>query len=106
MASISTSSRGGRRILFVKPDGSRWCIRMGRTPLKSVETVRVHIEAILVAQGTQANVDQKTADWLGKIDVWLHRKLVLHGLAAPRAGDTVVTLGPFIEQWIAKRADV
>ena len=49
MASISTDSKGLRRILFVGADGKRKPIRLGRVPIKTARTIKTHVEALAAA---------------------------------------------------------
>jgi integrase len=108
VASISTNKKTGlRRIIFERLDnGKQGCIRMGRTPLRTVESIRDRIEAILAAQGSRTSIDGETARWLGEIDPRLHAKLAANGLASPRIGDKQSTVGGWLAAYVALRADV
>ena len=106
MASISTNAAGLRRILFFDAAGKRRVVRMGRTAMKTVESVKGRIEDIVAAQAMRTSVDLETAMWLGEIDDKLHGRLVAKGLASPRAGTGVTMLGAFIDGYIATRTDV
>jgi integrase len=106
MASIITYDDGLRRIEFKKPNGKRGAVRMGRAAMQTCRTVQRHVEEILEAHGARRNLMQETADWLGTIEPKLHKRLVKEGLATARIGENVTNLGTFIEDYIAKRADV
>ena len=49
MASISTDGKGNRRILFVDKARKRRCVRLGKVPMKSAETICSKIEALNAA---------------------------------------------------------
>ena len=66
MASISTDSKGLRRILFVNPDGERKQIRLGKVPMKTATTIKARVENILAAQLAGHAIDGDTAAWLGE----------------------------------------
>ena len=113
MASISTDKTGNRTIQFVRGDGSRTSIRLGKVPLQHVRKVKLHVEALSAAKRAAVAMDDRTADWLRGIDDDLRKKLVAVGLVEPRlpssiAGNTEVvpTLGEFLKGYIRKRSDV
>ena len=92
MASISRNQRNGtKRILFIGVDGKRDAIRLGNLPMKTAETIKIHIENLLSAQITSTSVVSETAQWLAKIDDQLHQKLADKKLVPPRR--VVGTLG-------------
>ena len=108
MASISTDSKGRRRILFANPDGERKQIRLGKVPMKSAQTVKTRVENILAAQLAGHAIDGDTAVWLGERDSVLYDKLAAVGLVPPREPKPDdkpqgVTLAAFITQYIAAR---
>ncbi|MCE5268281.1 MAG: hypothetical protein LLG00_10395, partial [Planctomycetaceae bacterium] len=61
MASISTDSKGLRRILFVNPDGARRQIRLGKVPMKTAATIKARIETLLAAALGKHAIDGDTA---------------------------------------------
>jgi integrase len=96
MASISNDSGGTRRILFVAPDGSRRCVRLGRVPLKTAEAFRVRVEALLAAKLAGSPVDAETARWLGELPDRMRDRLARAGLCEPRARAARITLGELL----------
>ncbi len=109
MASISTDSKGLRRILFVNPDAERKQIRLGKVPMKTAQTVKARIENLLAAQWGKHAIDGDTAAWLGDLDRVLYDRLAAVGLVPRRepkpdeARPDGATLGRFITQYIAAR---
>ena len=113
MASISTDKSGNRTIQFVRGDGSRTSIRLGKVPLQHVRKVKLHVEALSAAKRAAVAMDDRTADWLRGIDDDLRKKLVAVGLVEPRLSTAlhgerppVLTLGQFLDTYLAKRIDV
>ena len=103
MASITNQPNGRRMIQFKGPDGKRRSIRLGRVPQKKAETFKAHVERILEAKYTGTAIVDDTAKWLRQLGDVPYEKLARVGLAAPRES---ATLGPFIDDYIAKRTDV
>jgi integrase len=79
MASIARDGKGWR-ILFTAPDGRRRTLRLGRVDRKAAESIRCHIEALLVARTAGIPVRQETAVWLANIGNTLRDRLVRCGL--------------------------
>lgn len=106
MASISTNKNGLRRIHFVGADGRPHTIYCGRTPKKTIETIKTWVESLNVASITKTSINPEVAAWLvGLSDIW-YEKLVAHGLAPKRATAAMVRLAAFIDSYIAGRSDV
>jgi integrase len=89
MASITRESNGRKTIQFISADGKRRSFRLGKCPMRSAETVRVRVEAIVSALKNGVPVDDETATWLGKRDAVMHDKLAAVGLAEPRIAFTL-----------------
>lgn len=109
MASIHyNKANGTRRILFFAADGTRKCIRLGKLSSRLAKGYKAKIEEIIACQRAQRPLDEETADWVGDADDKLHTKLVKAGLATMRAkkGKTILTLGEFIDSYIAIRGDI
>ena len=98
MASISTDKAGRRRILFVS-GSTRRAIRLGKIPMRTAESLRVKIEAILAGNLTGA-LDAETARWVAQIDDGLHAKLARVGLVTPRER-VQATLGRLMDEFFA-----
>src|SRR5207248_845511 len=74
MASLSNDAGGGRRILFVAPDGKRKAIRLGAVPAKqagakprTLTNLRQAADKLTAHFGTDAPLDRVTA---GAADDW------------------------------------
>ncbi len=80
MASICRDPNGRKRILFVDVDGSRKTLRLGKIDLKTAQTIKRHVEALLVAKITNTPAPQDTATWLAGIGHELKQKLASAGL--------------------------
>lgn len=104
MASISTDSKGNRRILFVGADRKRRAVRLGKVPIKMAEEVCRRVEALNACRIVDAAPDTDLARWVANVSVDLARKLAAVGLVGPRASTT--TLEPFLRSYIDGRTDV
>jgi integrase len=102
MASICNDGGGLKRILVVCPDGKRRPIRLGKMTMKQAEAFNLHVERLVVAPYSELPTD--TAKWLADLDDKMHARLAAVGLAKPRRFSTM-TLGPFIDAYIADRTD-
>ncbi len=106
MASISTSKDGLRTIYFTRADGVRKILYLGRATMKTTETVKLRIEAIVSAAIANVSLDRETAAWLGELDDDFYGKLAAVGIAPPRTQAAQETLGAFLDRFIAERSDV
>ena len=102
MASIGDEN-GRKRILFAAPDGKRKMIRLGKVAKRQAEAVKVHVEQLANAVGTNTAPPLATSQWLASLDSKLYAKLVAVGLAASRSPALAPTLGKFLDDYIAKR---
>ena len=84
MASISTDSKGLRRILFTDADGQRRQIHLGRLPIKTARTIKGHVENMVAAALGNHTPDRETSAWVGGLDSVLYDKLAAVGLVSPR----------------------
>lgn len=105
MASIGDEN-GRKRILFVAPDGKRKTIRLGKVAKRQAEAVKVHVEQLAHAFGTNTAPPLATTQWLASLDSKLYGKLVAVGLAADRNAAAAPTLGKLLDDYIASRRDV
>jgi len=103
MASITRHKNGHRSIQFIAPGGKRKTIRIGKTPQKIAEGMRVKVEALLAAAVTGQPIDLDTARWLERLDQCLLKKLAATGLVADREA---ARLGAFTEKYIGGRTDI
>ncbi len=105
MASISNDPGGKRRILFVGPGGKRSAVRLGKVPERAAQTVRIHIEHLAAALATRTAPPMETTQWVAAVDDVLHDRLARVGLVEPRAKSERVTLGAFLDDYLAGRTD-
>ena len=103
MASISRDRNGRRDIRFVRSDGTRPKIRLGKVTQKQAEAVKVHVERLVASTITGHVVDDETARWVAALDGVLAGRLAAVGLI-PR-GDQV-TLHGFLDKYFSTRVDV
>ena len=106
MASVSTDKNGKRRILFTDPDENRRTLYLGKVSKKYATSIRDHVEHILTAKLTGHAIESYTAEWLAKIEPPLAKKLARVELIPELEKQEVVTLGPFLEAYIARRNEV
>jgi len=102
MASISKDKNGTKRIVFYNADKRQECIRLGKTPMKIAEMIKVHVENLLSAQASKVSVVTETAEWLAKLPDELYTKFVRKGLATPRK--IVGTLGEMLPDIIKEKS--
>jgi integrase len=110
MASISTDKNGNRRLFFVSPiTNDRAYVSLGKMAKRSAEFVKAKIEHLVWAGITGNPPDPEVAGWVRDLDDRMHAKLAAKGLVPSRqpvAEQPVVTLGDFIERYIAGRTDI
>jgi len=99
MASLSTDPHGRRRILFSGTDGKRKTLRLGRTPKKSAETIRTHVEHLLTCRIAGTAPPDATARWVAGLGDDLHERLSRVGLVEPRGAGW--TLGEMLDSFFA-----
>ena len=85
MASIAKDNHGWR-ILFTAPDGARRTLRLGRVDRKAAESIRCHVEALLVAKTAGVPVRQETAVGLAGVGATFRERLVRAGLVEAVGG--------------------
>jgi len=103
MASISTNKSGLRRILFKAPDGERKTLHLGKTPLRSVKTIKHHVEQLAAAAAAGNAPETATVNWVADLDDPLYDKLANVGLVPERGS---AALGVFLDAYIAERTDL
>ncbi len=102
MASISKGGNGTKRIVFYDANRTRHFVRLGKIPMKTAETIKIHVESLVAAQTMKVSVDAETAHWVNSISDKIHRRLADTGLIPPRMA--VGTLGEVIPQIIEEKA--
>ena len=107
MASLSRDKNGTRRILFMLR-GQRKCVRLGGMPVKSAQTFKAHVEALVYAAESNTSPGGDTAAWVADLGPDLFAKLEALGLVQKReeAAQAAVKLGEFITGYVKGRTDV
>jgi len=106
MASIGREKNGGRRILFVAPEGSRKTIRLGKVSQRAAEGIKHRVEVLLAAKITGHAVEADTARWVAELPDVMADKLARVGLIPDREAAVTITLGEHLANIFAKRTDV
>jgi integrase len=105
MASISREPNGRKTVQFV--DGTkRRSIRLGEVSEKVANSIRCHVENLLVAKTSGQPLAQETAVWLGRVSDSLHQRLVKYGLTANRSGAQTDQLKDVLRQYIDSRSNL
>lgn len=109
MASLSRDSRGSYRIGFSIDKNNRRGFRIGKVKPSVAESIKRHVELLVIAKENGQPLDPETASWLGRIGDKLTGKLAKVGLIAKRddpEASEVPTLKSFIDAYITGRVDV
>jgi len=79
----------------------------GRKPEAQARRILDHVEHLIGVQESSGRIDKVTSEWLVSVGLELRQKLINVGLIEATADDRgPVTLGPFLDQYIASRKDV
>ena len=103
MASINNEPNGRKTIQFVRADGKRPKIRLGKTSRKAAEAFKVKVEHLVSASITGYPIDDETSRWLAGLDDRIINRLAEVGLTTPRGSDR---LGEFLEKYLRTRTDL
>ena len=107
MASIGKDKNGLRRLLFIAPDGKRRTIRLGKMPMRHVETIKAKVEQLVASLVSGCSWDNETARWVAELPDPLAGKLARAGLIPKgKNGTPTETLGAFIDAYIESRANL
>ncbi len=104
MASIWHKGNGSRVIEFVKEDGTRGRIFLGKAPKRTAETFRSRVEELLAAKIMGEPPDRDALLWVKSLDDTLYAKLAKAGLVTSR--ESTSTLIAFVDRYISDRSDV
>ncbi|MEM9702621.1 MAG: hypothetical protein AAF907_09270, partial [Planctomycetota bacterium] len=104
MASLSNDPGGTRRITLTCPDGKRRSVRLGKVPKKTAEELRGLIERLASAAVTGSAPAGGDVHRVADLPDLLHAKLAKTGIVAPRESADAATLGPFLDDYLARRA--
>lgn len=108
MASIGNDPGGRKRILFTAGDGKRKTVRLGKVSQRQAESVRGHVENLLAAAITGHVPQDETSRWVAALPGLLRKHLAKVGLVAALEPEPEPkpTLGAFLADYMAKRADI
>jgi len=106
MASVVKDPNGFKRVIFKGSDCKRHPIRLGKCSEKFAITVAGHVEEIVNAAIRSLPVARLTAEWLAGLSPEMEKKLVRVGLIHPRDSAKEITLGEFLDGYLARRSDV
>ncbi len=102
MASVCDDGNGRRRIQFTARDGKRYTIRLGKVSKSQAEAFKVKVEQLVAASFTGV-IENETNRWLATCDDVTYGKLAAVHLVKPRE---TMTLGPWLEKYLAGRSDL
>lgn len=108
MASVRKEpGKNGFKVWFYDLNKKKRPIWLGGFSKRQADTVKGHVEHLLAAKAAGVAPDVHTARWLGSIGRELRGKLLKVDLIEPTADDRgPVTLGPFLDDYVAHRKDV
>jgi len=106
MASVVRDPNGYKRVFFKGLDGKRHPIRLGQSSEKDANWVADQIEEIVNSAVLGRPLPRATAEWLANLPPTMEKKLVKVGLIQPRDKSKELTLGMFLQAYLARRSDV
>ena len=106
MASISTDKQGRKRILFVNPAGERKALRLGKVAQRSAESIKYRVESLVESLMFKRPMDADLAGWVIDQEPVFAKRLARVGLIPEPERKAAMTLGPFMDGYIAGRVDV
>ncbi|MCX7701548.1 MAG: site-specific integrase [Gemmataceae bacterium] len=104
MASVSNDRGGGKRVIFVGPEGVRKSIRLGAVGRREAERVAQHVEALRRAKVFGSATPPDTLAWVSSISPELKKKLAKVGLIEDC--QEVPTIGGWCKKYIETRKDL
>ena len=106
MASVCTDSKSFRRVVFKGLDGKRRPIHLGQCSMKDAVAIAGHVEEVVKAAILGRAEPRATSEWLADLSPIMEAKLVAVGLIHPRDAVKELTLGEFLDAYLARRSDV
>jgi len=106
MATVSTDSKGNRRIQFSGLDRKRRTLYAGKISARAADDLKRLVEGILEAADVGAELSPTLAKRLDDLSDDVHAKMVAVGLAHPRESRRPELLAAFCDAYIASRGDV
>jgi integrase len=105
MASISTDSRGNRKIQFFDRNKDRKALRLGKVTMKVAQTIMLRVESLLTASRFQVSPDAATVEWVNGLEASFANRLAELGLIPKRHTADEKSLGPFLDEYVSSRID-
>jgi len=106
MASLIRDRNSRKRIQLIHPvTGDRRTIRLGKTPMRTAEAIKIRIEALAshLAGGTPP--DPEVTKWTREISDELHGRLARAGLVEPRESrEAASTLGDLLDRFVNSKS--
>lgn len=107
MASLSRdTARNGYRLQFYVPGGAKKSVWLGSVTKKQADTIKLHVEYLIVAKRSGLPAPSQTAQWLGDlsdVNSELLDRLAIAGLVAASPKKTVTLLRDYMQQYIDSR---
>ena len=105
MASLIQRGRGMWAVQFFLAKGKRRTIALDTKNERRAVTIKDHIEDLVSANRTGTSANPATVAWLGTLNPDFLRRLAKTGLVEIEGEDAAeLTLGPFVENYVVKRA--
>ncbi len=106
MASLFKSGGTWRIDFAIGTNGQRRSIRLGHLDKRAAESALLRIDKIIAAKSVNGTPDPEMLAWIAGVDDTLHGRLAAVGLVEPRAAAAILTLGAFIDNFIAAKQEV
>ena len=101
MAWIKTKTNGSKSIEWEVGPGNRATLALGTKSKTIAGRMLTRVERLRELVGTGMPMDDETIKWLGSLSDTLHGRIVVLGLASPRAAAQIVTLSALMEAFFA-----
>lgn len=107
MASILNLPNGRRAVQFVPPNSViRKTVRLGKISKEAAADCARSIDALVDARNAGQQAPRKVLEWVNGISDDLAQRLAKLGVIEPRYKPAAVTLGDFLQGYVAKHTDV
>ncbi|MCX5653713.1 MAG: hypothetical protein NTY65_03560, partial [Planctomycetota bacterium] len=110
MSSVVSDPGGRKRVLFMAADGRRRAVRLGAIDRKAAAEAQGHIDHLVEAASTHRAWPDATRAWVDGLPAVWRKRLERAGLVAPKAQPATepagATLQPFLDGYVAGRADL
>ncbi len=106
MASLFKTGGTWRIDFAIGTNGQRRSLRLGRLDKRTAESTWLRIQKLIAAKSVNGTPDPEMLAWIAGVDDTLHGRLAAVGLVEPRVAAAILTLGAFIDNFIAAKQDV